>query len=228
MINTCHYCHQPLELSDKQVAKLEQALFKLAPGKTLSMKCPLCQSSIVLDKSGLVAKKTSANIVQPPPPPDLEWLKTGAYQGEEKVEDVPMALVLYQSGEQCKRVHQALEAVGYQVFLADTVEEAMERMRFVNFAAVAFQANMEGPFESASFHTYMRTMPMDRRRYIFYILIGDTFHTLYHLEAFAYSANLTVNTGDLRHLDIVLRKAIPDYEELFGPILEEMGAYGTR
>jgi hypothetical protein len=69
---------------------------------------------------------------------------------------------------------------------------------------------------------------MDRRRYIFYILIGDTFHTLYNLEALASSANLTVNTVDLPHLDIVLRKSIPAYEELFGPFLEELSAYGKR
>jgi hypothetical protein len=69
---------------------------------------------------------------------------------------------------------------------------------------------------------------MDRRRYIFYILIGEQFHTLYNLEALAFSANLTVNTADLRHLDIVLRKSIPAYEELFGPMLEELGVYGKR
>jgi hypothetical protein len=69
---------------------------------------------------------------------------------------------------------------------------------------------------------------MERRRYIFYILLGDRFHTLYDLEAMANSANLTVSTADLKHLDIVLRKAIPSYEELFGPLFEELGAYGKR
>jgi hypothetical protein len=74
----------------------------------------------------------------------------------------------------------------------------------------------------------MRKLPMDRRRYIFYILIAEQFHTLYNLEALAYSANLTVNTADLHHLDVVLRKSIPTYEELFGPMLEELGVYGKR
>jgi hypothetical protein len=72
----------------------------------------------------------------------------------------------------------------------------------------------------------MRALPMNRRRYMFYILLGDAFHTLYNLEALAHSANLTVNTSDLRHLDIILRKAIPTYEELFGAFLEELGAQG--
>lgn len=228
MLKQCPHCQKPLQLSDKQIAKLESALFKLAPGKTLAMKCPLCQQTIALDKTGGAAKPAKGNHVQPPPPPDLDWLQTGIYQGEEKVEDVPMALLLYPAGEQHKRVQEALEAVGYQVFSAGSAEEAMEHMRFVNFAAVAFHAEMEGSLDKSSFHAYMRALAMERRRYIFYILLGEHFHTLYNLEAMAQSANLTVNTRDLNHLDIVLRKAIPAYEELFGALLEEMGVYGRR
>ena len=228
MLKQCPHCQKPFELSDKQLAKSEKALFKLAPGKTLAMKCPLCLPAIALDKTGAATNAAKGAVVQPPPPPDLDWLQTGIYQGEEKVEDVPMALLLYPQGEAQKHVKESLEAVGYQVFLATSTEEAIEHMRFVNFAAVAFHAGMEGALETSSFHAYMRTMAMERRRYIFYILLGEHFHTLYNLEAMANSANLTVNTRDLNHLDVVLRKAIPAYEELFGALLEEMGVYGRR
>lgn len=227
MLTHCPACQGSLQLNGDQIARIEQALTQLAPGKLLAIKCPLCRQTISLDKSGAPPKKPGAT-VQPPPPPNLDWLQSGIFQGEEKVEDVPMALVLHTADDQRKRIGQSLESVGYQVFKADTAEEALERMRFVNFSCIVFQASLEGALEQSSFHAFMRALPMDRRRYIFYILIGEQFHTLYNLEALAYSANLTVNTGDLRHLDIVLRKAIPDYEELFGPILEEMGAYGRR
>lgn len=225
MLSHCPLCQQPLRFTDEQSARLEQALFQLAPGKLLTMKCPLCRGAISLDKSGQ-PPLMSVGKVQPPPPPNLDWLKSGLYQGEEKVEDVPMALVLHHVGEQRKHIGEALESVGYQVFLADTAADALERMRFVNFSCIAFQANMEGPLEQSTFHAYMRQMTMDRRRTLFYILIGEQFHTLYNLEALAYSANLTVNTADLHHLDIVLRKSIPAYEELFGPMLEELNSYG--
>jgi hypothetical protein len=227
MLTHCPFCQKSLELTNEQNSRLEQALSQLLPGKILTMKCPLCRSSITLDKTGF-PPQNPANQVLPPPPPSLDWLKSGLYQGEEKVEDVPMALVLHQPDEQRKHIGEALEAVGYQVFMADTVVDAMERMRFVNFSCVALQANLEGTLEQSTFHLSMRDLPMERRRYIFYILIGDNFHTLYDLEALAYSANLTVNSSDLRHLDIVLRKSIPAYEELFGPFLEELNAYGKR
>jgi len=227
MLTHCPSCQQSIAFTDDQVARLEQALAQLTAGKLLTLKCPLCRNAISLDKSGFPPQKPACH-VQPPPPPNLDWLETGLFQAEDKVEDVPMALVLHQEGDQRKRIGQALEAVGYQVFMADTVFDAIERMRFVNFSCVVLHTELEGTLEQSTFHTHMRSLTMDRRRYIFYILIGAQFHTLYNLEALAYSANLTVNTADLRHLDVVLRKAIPMYEELFGPLLEELSVYGKR
>ncbi len=69
---------------------------------------------------------------------------------------------------------------------------------------------------------------MERHRYIFYILLSDSLHTLYDLEGAGPQANLTVNTRDLEHLDVILRKAIPRLRRLFGAFLEEMEAYGRR
>jgi hypothetical protein len=108
------------------------------------------------------------------------------------------------------------------------VADAMEGIRLVNFFCIVLQAELEGSLERSSFHAYMRNLPMAQRRSIFYILIGDQFHTLYNLEALVHSANLTVNSGDLRHLDVVLRTSTPAYEELFGLMLEERTAYGKR
>ena len=227
MLTHCPACRQPLQLTDDQTTRLQQALVQLAPAKSLTMKCPACRTAIHLDKSGQPVPAPVLK-VQPPPPPNLNWLQSGLYQGEEKVEDVPMALLLHQPGEQRRQVGEALETVGYQVFMAEEVAEAIERMRFVNFSCVAFQAELEGTLAQSSFHAHMRNLTMERRRYLFYILIGASLHTLYDLEALACSANLTVNTADLAHFDIVLRKSIPAYEELFGPLLEELSAYGKR
>jgi len=227
MLTHCPFCQQPLPFNDEQISRLEQALGQLAPGKLLNLKCPLCRETIGLDKSGL-PPHTPLPEVTPPPPPPLDWLQTGLYRGEEKVEDVPMALVLHRADEQRRQIGEALESVGYQVFMAESTVNALERMRFVNFSCVVFHADMEGGVANSAFHAHMCALPMERRRYIFYILLGNSLHTLYDLEALARSANLTVNTRDLGHLDIILRKAIPAYEELFGAFLEELEASGRR
>lgn len=226
MMNQCPHCQGNIRFNPDQQGKLEQALANLEPGKLLTLKCPHCQQSIKIDKDGQSASPN--NGVQPPGPPNLDWLTSGVFQGEEKVEDVPMALILYQPSAFCDTICSAVESVGYQVIRAETSEEAIERMRFVNFACVVYQTDLEGSIEQSPFHRYLCKMSMERRRYIFYILVGPAFHTLYNLEAMAHSANLTVNLNDIKHLDVILHKTIPDYEELFGPMMEELGAYGKR
>ncbi len=69
---------------------------------------------------------------------------------------------------------------------------------------------------------------MSRRREIFYTLIGPNFHTLYDLQALALSCNLVLNENDLPYLETVLRKAIPDFEHLFAPLLEALRTYGHK
>ena len=79
---------------------------------------------------------------------------------------------------------------------------------------------------TSAFHRQMCTLNMSKRRFIFYILIGREFKTLYNLQALVYSANLVVNDQEIPKFDIILRKAIPEYEELFGPIMEELRHHG--
>ncbi len=228
MIENCPHCKGALRFTPEQQHKLQNALAGLDNGKLLTMKCPHCRLQIKIDKSGAPPAAQDSGGVTPPGPPNLDWLVTGKFTHEEKVEDVPMALVLFKDTEQRSTIIAAIEAVGYQVIVAETIQDAMERMRFVHFSCVVFQADYEGEFTGSSFHQYLCKMAMERRRYIFYILIGTQFNTLYNLEALAYSANLTVNTKDIKHLEVILLKAIPEYEELFGPLLEELSAFGKR
>jgi hypothetical protein len=222
MISSCPHCKQTLKLGDAQQAKLKKALDALEPGKKLTIKCPSCNKGISLDSKDMA----STGCVKPPAPPDLSWLKEGNLQ-DDKIGDVPMALVLYPQNEKLEIVRDALEQVGYQIIVAENVEQAMERMRFVSFACVVLHSKFDGPnLEESSFHKYMRDMTMQRRRYLFYILIGPEFHTLYNLQALAYSANLVINEEDLYHMGVAMRKAIPQYEEVFGPFMEELASSG--
>ncbi len=226
MISSCPHCNQTLKLGEAQQEKLQKALDGLEASKKLTIKCPSCNKGIALDAKG-TAEQNIPGGIKPPGPPDLSWLKEGNLQDEDKIADVPMALVLFPKNEKLEIVRDALEQVGYQISVADSPEEAVERMRFVSFACVVLHSQYDGPsLEESNFHKYMRDMTMQRRRYLFYILIGPEFHTLYNLQALAYSANLVVNEDDLYHLGVAMRKAIPQYEELFGPFMEELTSSG--
>jgi hypothetical protein len=81
---------------------------------------------------------------------------------------------------------------------------------------------------AGSFHRHMKVMAMDKRRDIYYVLIGSTFKTFYDLEALAHSVNLVVNDRELKYLPLILKKGLSDYEELFSPLTMTLREHGRR
>jgi len=231
MTTHCPHCQKKLKLSPK----IEEGLRLLSPGKSIRINCPQCGQAILLETSMLAPEMSSATTdsslprpttqkVVPPPPPDHSGLsKNLTVEDGGKVEDVPRALILMPDSPDCRLVAGAMEALGYQPSFVQSAEEAMEKMRFINYASVILHSRYEGSaLENGGFHQFMRAMNMSKRRYIFYMLIGPEFHTLYDLQALACSANLVVADKDLSQLAIILRKAIPEYEGMFGPIMQEI------
>jgi CheY-like chemotaxis protein len=234
MITTCPHCQKQLKLG----AKIESGLRMLSPGKSIRINCPQCTGAILLDSSMLtpepLSRQTDTSLpsrtdreVTPPPPPDLSSLSNITIEGKEIIEDIPRALLLLPDSPDRRLISQALEALGYQPSIATSADEAMDQMQFINYACVVLHSHYEGStLENGAFHQFMRDMSMSKRRYIFYLIVGPEFHTLYNLQALASSANLVVNTKDLPQLAIILRTAIPQYESMFGAIMQEMNALG--
>lgn len=233
MITQCHECSKQLKLSEKMLASIK----KLGPGKTIRIKCPGCEEPIVLDSSIIPQEKetnpfaSSGKVVgkkvKPPEPPDIGWLEDGVFEQDDVIEDIPLALVLMNESAQRDSVIESMEGIGYKVEIVQSSAEAIEKMQFVEYSSVVFHSQYEGVnLHNATFHRFMRDLEMSKRRFIFYTLIGPEFKTLYNLQALAYSANLVVNDAEIPHFNIILRKAIPEYEELFGPITEELRLQG--
>jgi hypothetical protein len=164
-----------------------------------------------------------------PKPPDLGWLSSGVYSQKEAVENVPHALIMIGDEDISSKVSKAFSESGYQPTYARSAEEAIAKMQFMNFEAVVLHSRFEGGgLDDSTAHQYLREMAMARRRYVFYVLIGPEFRTLYDLEALANSANLVVNDSDTGHFSIILKRGMNEYQELFGPYLQALGNYGVK
>ncbi len=224
MIASCGKCGKKLKLS----TKIEQSLAGLEAGKSIRVKCPDCGEGIILDPRTMkIEANVPASSVTPPGPPDISWLLDGDFSDEEVVEDIPLALVLMDDLPGRDTVVKGIESIGYRAEFATSSREAIEKMRFVDYASVVLHSRFEGKnIKLGSFHQYMSSIHMSKRRYIFYILVGPEFNTFYDLQALAYSANLVVNDNEISRFDVILRKAIPEYEILFGPIMEELRLHG--
>lgn len=219
---TCKACGKV----HKSNQKLEQSLSKLGPGQKARLKCSQCGEQIVLGPE-LLDQATQAVAVRPPEPPDTSWLADGEFEEEAVVSDIPQALVLIDDETISEQVTNALTSLGYRAESVEEVDEALEKMQFFNYSSIVMHSSFGGTsLEANKFHELMSSMSMTRRRYIFYALLGPEFNTFFNLQAMTTSANLVVNEKDTPHFGVILRKAIPEYEELFGPYMEELKVQG--
>lgn len=235
MISTCPHCAKDFNFNEAQQEKIEAALGTLKGG-TLKLKCPRCFEPVELSSDGMLAdwRLAASSLTkgrsgpEPPAPPDIEWLTKGIFKEDERIRDIAKALVLIEPGEVRAKVMGALVESFYQPVSVDTVEEAMAQLRMVQYDTVVLHSRFAGiKLRKSEVHDYMMKMPMAQRRYMFYILVGQEFHTLYTLEALANSANLVVNDRDVDHFKNLYKRGKVDYEELFGPyikILKETGS----
>lgn len=235
---SCPKCGKQLKLSDK----FRESIRQLKPDQKARVKCIGCEEPFAIDASMLngsssaptssgpppAAAPTARRVaVKPPEPPDVSWLQEGLFDDQEVVEEIPQALVLIPESCGAANVVKALESLGYRAEVAQSAEAAIEKMEFVNYSGVIQHTEFEpGGLKNSVFHKFMSSMSMTKRRYIFYVLIGKELHTLYDLEALAYSANIVVSEQDVTHFGTILRKAIPEYEALFGPLMEELRVLG--
>ncbi len=223
----CPHCKTPIELDATGMPVGGEVMESLL-SSTQEEKAPP-GSEELLEK----AKKPEIKPVNPPPeaprPPDVSWLASGELSEKAVVADIPKVLVLMGDGEMRATVSKAFEARNYLPVFFNSSEEAIEDMRFTDYAAVVFHSRFEGAsLADSQFHDHMRRLSMNKRRYIYYVLIGPEFRTLYDLEALAASANLVVNDDDVRHITTILQKGFRDYDELFGPYLKALKEHGKK
>lgn len=223
----CPSCRQSIEMGPEGVCPQENPE-GLESGGEAELTAPGTAEStgrqIAQDRSG-----ESKHLHKPPDPPDLSWLYSGKMGEKEIVRDVPTAIALVPEGAIREGVEAAFRQLDYQLYFPADAHEAIRSMYFKDYVAAVYYSNHEdGPFENHDFHKFMVQMSMTRRRYIYYVLIGPDFKTLYDLEALSNSANLVVNEKDMSYLTTILKKSRYDYDDLFGPYIALLKEHGKR
>ncbi len=229
MISECPHCQHPFSSGHQK--KIEQAYAALPMGKSLKFNCPTCQMAVDItataqQSAAAAGTKIKGNM---PQPPSLNWLKTGTIADKEVLDDFSLVMILMPNDHQARNTIATIyEGLGYKPVFPNSASDGIERMRFTEYAAVVLHSRYEGMLADSIFHAHMCEMPMQKRRSIYYVIIGPEFHTLYNLEALHNSANLVVNDNELPDLPIILKKSFRDYDELFAPLLAALRTEGKK
>ncbi|MBF0572586.1 MAG: hypothetical protein HQK69_02325 [Desulfamplus sp.] len=256
MISECPHCNQNLRLSDANKERLLVALAKLPEGQTLKFKCPSCKEVVELNPDGFppddnilnVDKDLSDGVIikqedkpspqkyantipvqapTPPNPPDISWLVSGSNLDNNLVENILTAMVIVSDQSMLRTISETLKAESYQIYIPQNIDEAISSIRFKDYAIIVYHSRYEDvPLKNQDFHKFMQQMSMQKRRYIYYILIGPEFRTLYDLEALANSSNIVINDNEIRFFPTILTKGKADYKTLFGPYCSMLKARG--
>lgn len=226
MIKKCPHCHHAF--SSSHVRKIEEAHASLAIGKSLKFSCPTCKQQVEISSTPDTSTTHSTN-PNHPQPPSLNWLRTGTIADKEILDDFSLVMILMPNSHPARNnIATVYEGLGYKPVFPESAQDAIHRMRFADYAAVVLHSQYEGMLIDSSFHKHICELPMIKRRYMYYTLIGPEFHTLYNLEALINSANLVVNEKELPDFPIILKKSFRQYDELFSPFLAALNAEGKR
>ena len=126
-------------------------------------------------------------------------------------------------------IKAALEQLGFTMYAAKSVEEAIERLRRDTFeVAVVDEQFQGGSALDNEVLQALQAMPMSIRRYMFVALLGRTYKTFDNMLAFSRSVNVVVNLNDLPHLPAILRKGITENNEFYRVFREMLAEVGKR
>jgi len=210
-------------------AKFKIADDRLPTGQVVFVKCPKCKSKIEIDTR---AKE------EPAAPAETrksvtDEVASGIYDASEKPfdfveEGVETALICEQDAGARKKIHSTLQRMDYHVTEAASALDALKYMRFHVFDLVVLDENFEeeNP-ESSHVLQYLEHLPMNTRRNIFVILLGNDIRTGDNMIAFNRSVNLVVNSKDIvGDLEKVLKRSLTENEEFYRVFKESLKKMG--
>ncbi len=192
----CENCGARLKVPEDRIPK----------GGLLQGGCPRCKAKITLPP-----KETSD---YEPLPQEL------SYAG-----NVKLALVV--DTRRDPGVMKSFEESGYSVVYADSSGEALFRLDQHHFEIVLIADDFEGrPLTSNPVMEYLNRSPMQARRRMLVIIVGEAFKTGDRMEAFSLSADLVLCRSDMKRFKDILSYALSEKERFYGSFIEIMAESG--
>ena len=213
----CPSCSTRIQIDDGKV-----------PDRPFKVRCPKCQSVITLPgraAEGAIPPEAAAEPPpapagapaphEPPPPPS-----PAALARRERAASSPADALIVLAGPAAGHLQQALVAIGFNVDQVDDVEEGARLLEQGIYEVVLTARTPPQPGKPESLAQRMLRMPIDTRRRIFVILVGDEFRTADGTQAWSVQADLVVNPADAARCEHIIRATLAERQRLYQPLLD--------
>lgn len=217
----CSQCSTRIQIDDSKV-----------PDRPFKVRCPKCQA--VMDLPGRGAEPPAAPVVEPPsgdapapptaapppppgpPPPPSPAAIARRERAESSTNDALVAL----SGPVAAPLQQALVALGFNVDLADDIEEGARLLEQGVYEVAVTAPTPPEPGKPEALAQRMLRLPVEARRRVFVILVGEEFRTADGTQAWAAQADLVVHPADAGRCEHLIRSTMAERKRLYQPLVD--------
>ena len=209
----CQNCNGKLKVADD----------KLPEGKTVTLKCPRCQSKISVNRP---AQKAEAEDGAFDDLFDFDEDDGEGYDASEKPfdfieEEGKTALVCESDTLIREKMRPTLDLMEYHITETPNSREALKKMRYHTYDLVLLNEYFDTRDPDANpVLIYIERLAMETRRNMFVTLLTTRFRTMDHMTAFQKSVNMIVNLRNIDDMDKILQRGMADYG-LFYKVFKE-------
>ena len=209
----CQNCNGKLKVADD----------KLPEGKTVTLKCPRCQSKISVNRPAQKAEEEDGAFDDLF---DFDEADGDGYDASEKPfdfieEEGKTALVCESDTLIREKMRPTLDLMEYHITETPNSREALKKMRYHTYDLVLLNEYFDTRDPDANpVLIYIERLAMETRRNMFVTLLTTRFRTMDHMTAFQKSVNMIVNLRNIDDMDKILQRGMADYG-LFYKVFKE-------
>ncbi len=209
----CQNCNGKLKVADD----------KLPEGKTVTLKCPRCQSKISVNRPAQKAGEEDGAFDDLF---DFDEADGDGYDASEKPfdfieEEGKTALVCESDTLIREKMRPTLDLMEYHITETPNSREALKKMRYHTYDLVLLNEYFDTRDPDANpVLIYIERLAMETRRNMFVTLLTTRFRTMDHMTAFQKSVNMIVNLRNIDDMDKILQRGMADYG-LFYKVFKE-------
>jgi predicted Zn finger-like uncharacterized protein len=214
---TCEHCKAKLNIPDEKIPK----------GQVVKIGCPKCKNKITLDtREGEQAPATTPES-QASGKSDEKAYDYNDFSDDEDLgfleEGTKLALILDNSEDNQQKFRAAMNELGYRHVRSPNSRDAIGKLRFHHFDLVVVGDGFDGQqIGHSPIVNYVNHVTMSERRRMFVALMSSKYKTMDNMMAFAMSANLVINDGDIENVTAILKKAISENERFYKVFMDTL------
>jgi predicted Zn finger-like uncharacterized protein len=198
---------------------------KLPAGKTASVKCPRCKSTIHITAKEEAPEADAAfdDLFEFDEDEGGEGFDASEKPFDFIEEEGKTALVCESDALIREKIRPSLEILEYHITEVPNSREALKKMRYHNYDLIAVNEYFDSQDPDANpLLIYLERMSMDFRRNIYVTLLTNRFRTMDHMIAFQKSVNMVLNIRNVDDFDKIIQRGIADFGLFYKVYKESM------